>query len=405
MCYEQREVKAEFQTLENPIPTHPNLVKSNHRFTINKIIYCPTVRPDRTISWHDGSLMTLSRDGTINYWSLDMQFERSVKSTCPNLKAQQTWVTDMISMPDVSVVCTSSTERDLRFYDTSARKFELRVIFTSIGSAICTMNYWFSDDPKEDSKLVLGDMAGNIHVIFVSSIARGPFRSQLGLPLLKTRYETVLKGLIEGFRIIILPKQHSNFVLQIKYFSRFNSIISCSECLKAGLLMQDLGTNKESYVYNLPKGAWCFSITDNGQLMASGGSDCLVRLWNPFVPQNPVGILYGHHTAISSMVLQDEGKFLYSLSQDKSIRVWDVAKQLCVQNYLGLPPELGEHSDMTTLYNPESRQWIIGATMLAVIPLSPKQSGEHSDGFTHTAGVSVVLYNPLFKVNFLLCLK
>ncbi|EFA09801.1 WD repeat-containing protein on Y chromosome [Tribolium castaneum] len=397
LCYEQKDVKAEFETLENPIPVAATLVRSNHRYTINRITYCPTVRPDRTISWHDGSFMTCSRDGTINYWSLDVQFERSVKSTCPNLRVQQTWVTDMVALPDVSVVCTSSTERDLRFYDTSARKFELRVIFTSIECAIYSMNYWFSDDPNEESKLVLGDMGGNIHVIFIESFARGPFRSQLGLPLLEVRYEKVIKGLVDGFRVKILPKQHSNVILQIQYYHRLNTIISCSECPKVGLLMRDLAEDKGKYVYNLPKGAWCFSV-DGTQMLASGGSDCLVRLWNPFVPQNPIAVLYGHHTAISSMILQDDAKFLYSLSQDKSIRVWDVAKQTCVQNYLGIPQELGEHSDMTTLYNPESRQWIIGSTMLAVIPLSPKQSGEHTDGFTHTAGVSVVLYNPLFKI-------
>lgn len=31
-------------------------------------------------------------------------------------------------MPDVQIICTSSTERDLRFYDVVAKKFELRVM-------------------------------------------------------------------------------------------------------------------------------------------------------------------------------------------------------------------------------------------------------------------------------------
>lgn len=36
--------------------------------------------------------------------------------------------------------------------------------------------------------------------------------------------------------------------------------------------------------------------------------------------------------------------------------------------------------------------------MLATIYLCPKQSGEHTDGNTHSMAVSVVLYNPLFKI-------
>lgn len=34
----------------------------------------------------------------------------------------------MILMPDVQIICTSSTERDLRFYDVVAKKFELRMM-------------------------------------------------------------------------------------------------------------------------------------------------------------------------------------------------------------------------------------------------------------------------------------
>lgn len=90
------------------------MLRSNHRHPINRIIFCPTVKPDRTANFTDGSYMTCSKDGCINYWSLDFQHERTVQSSCPELKVQQTWVTDMVAMPDVSVVCTSSTERDLR---------------------------------------------------------------------------------------------------------------------------------------------------------------------------------------------------------------------------------------------------------------------------------------------------
>lgn len=42
-----------------------------------------------------------------------------------------TWVTDMVCMPDVNIICTSSTERDLRFYDCTANTFTLKIIITS----------------------------------------------------------------------------------------------------------------------------------------------------------------------------------------------------------------------------------------------------------------------------------
>jgi hypothetical protein len=44
------------------------------------------------------------------------------------LKVQSTAITDMIVLPDVQIVCTSSTECDLRFYDAAAKKFDLRIL-------------------------------------------------------------------------------------------------------------------------------------------------------------------------------------------------------------------------------------------------------------------------------------
>ena len=41
-----------------------------------------------------------------------------------------TWVTDMVCMPDVNIIVTSSTERDLRFYDCTARTFILKLIIS-----------------------------------------------------------------------------------------------------------------------------------------------------------------------------------------------------------------------------------------------------------------------------------
>lgn len=44
---------------------------------------------------------------------------------------QSTAITDMIVLPDVQIVCTSSTECDLRFYDAAAKKFDLRVLVSN----------------------------------------------------------------------------------------------------------------------------------------------------------------------------------------------------------------------------------------------------------------------------------
>lgn len=344
----------EFRDLDPPISRPLRLLKSNHRHAINRILFSPTVKPDRTQNWTEGSYMTVSKDGMINYWSLDLQLERTVQSTCPELKVQQTWVLDMVCLPDVSVVCTSSSERDLRFYDTSARKFELRVLITSLEYAVCTLHYEYSTNIEEDSMLFLGDMHGNIKIIFFSPLARGPFKSTPGVPLLSVRYDNVYRGHVGGFRVIEFNNIHRDWVRQISYYHTLNSFVSCACCEQVGLSIRDV-SEKLTYIYNQPKGTYCFTIDEAGHLIATGGPDCLVRIWNTFVPKRPTIIFTGHHAGILGLIFQEGSKTLCSISKDKCIKVWDVVDQSCMQSYLGLPSELGERTDLTYLYNPESR--------------------------------------------------
>ncbi|KAJ8932565.1 hypothetical protein NQ318_023098 [Aromia moschata] len=304
ILFQQEEVSAEYKTLEAPIPLLPTIIKSHHRHPINRITFYPTVKPDRTTSWQSGSIMTCSNDGLINYWSLDMQLERTVQSTCPLLKVQPTWVTDMVVMPDVFVICTSSTERDLRFYDTSARKFELRVMVSSLPFAVTSMHYTFGKVMSRPSRLLLGDMGGNVKVISFTTEARGPFRSQPGIPLLHVRYERVVKGLVPNFQLMEIPRLHSDYVRQIYYYSTLRGIVSCAECQKA-VVISDVADGTTSYTYKIDMGAWCFALEEVAHVIATGGPDCLVRIWNPFVPRTPICTFYGHHTGIVQLVFQD----------------------------------------------------------------------------------------------------
>lgn len=167
----------------------------------------------------------------------------------------------MAVLPDVSVICTSSSERDLRFYDTSARKFELRVMITSLPSAVSTMYYTFERDITVPSKLIMGDMAGSVIIIFINSEARGPFRSQPGIPLRQVRYETARRGGVPSIRIQEFLHLHTDFIRQVSFYPTLHSIVSCAQCQK-GLQMIDITEAKTSYVYKIIEGVWCFALEE-----------------------------------------------------------------------------------------------------------------------------------------------
>jgi len=65
--------------------------------------------------------------------------------------------------------------------------------------------------------------------------------------------------------------------------------------------------------------------------LATGGPDCTVRVWNPFVSNKVNVVLPGHRSTICALVVIDTGKRIYSLSKDRCIKVWDVPAQNCIQ--------------------------------------------------------------------------
>lgn len=81
------------------------------------------------------------------------------------------------------------------------------------------------------------------------------------------------------------------------------------------------------------QGIQCFVIDEEQHLLATGGPDCNIRLWNPFVPSKANALLSGHHAGIISLVLQNNvtGQLLYSLARDRVVKVWDVSGQVCIQ--------------------------------------------------------------------------
>lgn len=200
-------------------------------------------------------------------------------------------------------------------------------MFTSLEDAVCALSYHYSQDINEESFLLAGDMGGSIRIIFFSSIGRGPFKSKPGVPLLSVRYEKVVKGLVPGFRIVEQKYIHTDSIRQIQYYSSLHSVVSVASCSQVSMAVKDIG-GKTSYNFKIPKGFWCFVVSAAQHLIATGGPDCIVRVWNPYVPYRPNATFHGHHAGILGLILQSKGKKLCSISKDKCIKVWDIITQV-----------------------------------------------------------------------------
>ncbi|KAK2585795.1 hypothetical protein KPH14_010400 [Odynerus spinipes] len=396
--FRKTDISLQRQMLELPITGSPKTLRTRHRTAVCRIAFYPELLPDRSSSFRRGCYLTASRDGVINYWSLDFEYERSVQSTNPYLKIQPTAITDMIVMPDVQIICTSSTERDLRFYDVVAKKFDLRVMISSLDYVVVCMSYYFSSNIKENSYIVLGDTNGSVIIMTFCPIEKGPFKQQSEYNTIFMRYEAVIRDELAGLKVIEIKRIHTNWVNQVAYYGSLRAFMSSSRCSECSLLFSDPTGIRIQYKFSIAMGISCFNFCEESQMLVTGGPDCIIRVWNPFVPKRASNIFQGHHATICAIILQNAGQRIYSLSKDRCIKVWDVPAHTCIQTYNGLQNALSENLKLSIIYNKLTHKMIIASMIIAIVVCEQVINQETSDGITHTKPVSCILYNHLYKL-------
>jgi WD40 repeat protein len=78
------------------------------------------------------------------------------------------------------------------------------------------------------------------------------------------------------------------------------------------------------------QGAAFFDYSERWNLIATGGADCHVRLWNPYVPTHPTALLKGHATAVAFVSFSPEYGQVFSLATNEVIKIWDIKDQVCL---------------------------------------------------------------------------
>jgi len=72
---------------------------------------------------------------------------------------------------------------------------------------------------------------------------------------------------------------------------------------------------------SMSSGIYTVAFSPNGRVLASGGEDKIVRLWNPATGEN-LGALTGHTDAVRAVAFSPNGQLLASVSNDKTVRLW-----------------------------------------------------------------------------------
>uniref|UniRef100_A0A1A9ZDE8 WD repeat-containing protein on Y chromosome n=1 Tax=Glossina pallidipes TaxID=7398 RepID=A0A1A9ZDE8_GLOPL len=368
-----------------------------------------------------GIWITASREGQIRFWSMSLAPIRTGTSESCNIMflitffllhlfsfsfsvhlKGPTWILTIVALSDVSIVCTSSTERELRFHETVASSFNLRIVIRSMPYAVCCMSYNFHSGGKDLSRLVMGDYGGNVRTLEFDPYLRGPFQSKPGAALVEAFWSDILKGKVPQFKCREHLNVHSEMIQQAIYSMRLNCLFACAEYRntrkyrgRCPALISLYGEDKA--IFRIPLGVTTFCVDERNNIVITGGPDTCLRIWDVYIPTQTTGLLTGHNAGIVKIFVQSEEKKLYSVDYHKVIKVWDLSEHSLLQTFGDLTRLIPGETDLVYHYHKQLRVLLIGGRKLVAVKCNPRVRVDLTDGNTHAAPVSVVLYNKLFR--------
>ncbi|SPP81442.1 WD repeat-containing protein on Y chromosome [Drosophila guanche] len=416
--FQEEDPSSQKESLILPISVAPSVRKTEHRSTVccvallkAKSDQVPIEEVTETVNFSfggedspeaSGMWVTASHEGMLRFWTSHMEPIRTATSESIHLK-MPTWILAVQALSDVSIVCTSSTERELRFHETIASTFTLRMVIRSMPHAVYCMSYAFYNNGKVHSKLVLGDYAGNVRIISYSPHLRGPFQAKPGAALIEVVWTDVLKGKIPQ----MIPKEyinlHNEMITCVHYSLHMNALFATAEYRNTkkyrgrcpGMIMV---TYDERSNFRVPLGVSTFFVAESHNIVVTGGPDTFVRIWDVYIPTEPSAILTGHNGGIVTVFVQPEENKVYSVDYQKIIKVWDLQEHTLLQTYGELVRLIHpSETDLTYFYHSHLRELIVAGRKLISIKCCPRVRVDLTDGNTHAAPVSVVLYNHLFR--------
>ena len=106
-------------------------------------------------------------------------------------RSPKTLILDAIVLPNLQIICITSVCCDLRFYDTSASKCNLKLYIRNFPEALCEFFYHCSTVADKNSKLIFGDCVGTVRVIDFTKNFKYSFRQ--GTLLHQLSYNQLMK--------------------------------------------------------------------------------------------------------------------------------------------------------------------------------------------------------------------
>lgn len=421
---------AELRQKEVTFHLPANIVVSPHKDTMCRIR-----------SLHDGTLVSCSQDGIISFWTENLEQKRLRKGEI-TVRGKPKWITDMAICNAYGKIILTTGDKEIQFFELV--NFEPYCQLCQLDTTPIKMDFWSNPQDCHNCMLVYGDNVGCVNVLVISHLQEAFNYWKRGPKINGSPSMTLDKVALDpdSYTKYYRWKAHPDWVQWIRYFSGLRSVLSCcsdpetalivgspqgstqveqvlrepviersaSVCISSVRRNSSFGSRtrpksaiparsrmqSDQKVFKIPKGVAMFDYSDKHKLIATGGMDQVVRVWNPFVNNKPIGKMYGHTSPILFLAINDRYGHIYSIAFDNCIKVWDIIEYICVISVTS-----GAHKVLTTVdvaYFNQTLQCIALANeQMAVLKIVPHSLHHEEMIKTHLLPVVAVDYSKCFK--------
>ncbi|XP_068720558.1 cilia- and flagella-associated protein 337-like [Montipora capricornis] len=394
---------SEDREMEFPNPARE--IPSSHRDAITRITYLPKLShgTDDPSDSNGGRYVSVSKEGTLHFWSMDLAHPQKTLSLGNEGKASKNvWITDCVVLPNAKKFALSSADREIAFYDCSANSFDKQLVICSLDYCVLTMDYWYCSAKLNEGTLLFGDSGGSVYCLKFSATTGSLIDLNIGQQIPSVSFRRVtLSELQQGkhshIKLFQFKGLHEDWVRKVKYYPSLQSFISCATASNTSMYLGNVDRKKTNSVFRIRKGISSFDYCKEWNVIVTGGVDHYVRLWNPYVTAKATSTLKGHSSAVTHIIVNSDKGEIISAAQDKVIKIWDMRDLCCVQTIPARSLLPGPHLISSLYFSSKSNCIFVGTNQLSVIEGQREEPTEEKDISSHCKPICAAIYNDLFE--------